>query len=562
MLVGRAGPRVPTPPQPELAPLATLLNRMADLRDATSAVLADRDAQLSTIGQIAGLVYWEQDASGRYTRIEAGAGVGPAWIAGLAGRARWETGGHPLGPDIAGAACAATSTRDWDAHREQMARRVPIGEFVWAPPPVGGRSVFLREIGLPRFSEDGEFIGYRGVMREVGAELAAERVTQNLTVAVAVSSAATLLVESTGDAAHWRCRWVNAAGCALLGRTESEILALDPNVLLGEGHGALAARIAQALRECRAISLDTELPDRDGQPVAIALRVDPMPPVAGLASLATLSLDRFPAEAARMRERVGDTEQRLSAALRRARELEHAARELESFSYTVSHDLRAPLRVVDGFARIVKEDFAATLDRVGVDHLDRILSAAARMNQMIDALLRLACVSSEPISVESVDLAALAREVVDELRIQQPERQVDVSIGKDMHVEGDRTLLRLVLENLIGNAWKYSARLARARIEFSASSEAGAPTVFCVGDNGAGFDMRFAQRLFRVFQRLHSAGEFPGTGVGLATAARIVHRHGGRIWAESKPDEGARFYFCLEPDDVGCVPEVRKSLDG
>ena len=549
MLLGKTGPRIPAPPQPELAPLARLLNRAADLRDATSAVLADRDAQLSTIGRLSGLVYWEQDASGRYTRIEAGAGGRPDWIAGLLGRTRWETGGRALGGEVAGIAAATPETPGWDDHRAQMDRRAPIGDLVWSPPPVGGRSVFLREIGLPSYSEDGEFIGYRGVAREIGAEIGAERIAQNLAVAVAVSSAATLLIESSGNAVGWRSRWVNAACCALLGRTESEILELDPRELLGEGRDALTARIGQALRESRAISLDAELLDRYGEPVVVALRVDPMPPVAGLSSLATLSLDRFPAEAARLRERAIEAERRLTDAQRRASELEHVARELEAFSYSVSHDLRAPLRVVDGFARIVKEDYAGSLDHAGVDHLDRILSAATRMNQMIDALLRLARVSAEPISVETVDLSALARQVVDELRIQQPERQVDVEIGEDIKVEGDRTLLRLVLENLIGNAWKYSARQARARIEFSAAREAGATTVFCVGDNGAGFDMRFAQNLFRVFKRLHSADEFAGTGVGLATAARIIQRHGGRIWAESKPDEGARFYFSLQPDD-------------
>ncbi|MEO7114541.1 MAG: ATP-binding protein [Caldimonas sp.] len=214
----------------------------------------------------------------------------------------------------------------------------------------------------------------------------------------------------------------------------------------------------------------------------------------------------------------------------------------ESFGYIVSHDLRAPIRVVEGFTRIVKEDYGSVLDKVGLDHLDRVLGAATRMNNMIDALLALSRLSSQPIAHMPVDLSQIAGFVVEDLRREHPERDVQVTIDPGMLTTGDPTLLRMMLENLLGNAWKYSANAHPARIAFvRAEGEAS----FTVEDNGAGFDMRFADRLFGVFQRLHSASEFPGTGVGLASVRRIVRRHGGEIRAESEPERGARFHFTL-----------------
>jgi len=219
-----------------------------------------------------------------------------------------------------------------------------------------------------------------------------------------------------------------------------------------------------------------------------------------------------------------------------------AGAESDSFSYTVSHDLRAPIRVVEGFTKIVKEDYGRLLDRVGNDHLDRVLGAAARMNNMIDALLSLSKLSSQPLLRQGVDLSQLAGYVADDLRRQSPGRQVGVEIEPGMQVEGDPTLLRVVVENLLGNAWKYTGKCEQAQIWFERGPVADS---FVVRDNGAGFDMRFVDRLFGVFQRLHSATDFPGTGIGLASVRRIVRRHGGDIWGEAAPNRGARFHFTL-----------------
>ncbi len=233
-----------------------------------------------------------------------------------------------------------------------------------------------------------------------------------------------------------------------------------------------------------------------------------------------------------------------AASAARAAAESSASDDAQTFSFTLSHDLRAPIRVVEGFTRIVKEDYGTALDRVGNDHLDRVLGAAARMNLMIDALLTLARLSTQPLTRQPVNLSQMAAYVTDELRRSAPEREAEITIEPGLMAQGDPTLLRLVLENLLGNAWKYSARSARTVISLR-SVPHGAHFAYEVRDSGAGFDMRNAERLFGLFQRLHSASEFAGTGVGLASVQRIVRRHGGHIWAEAEPGRGAAFFFTL-----------------
>jgi signal transduction histidine kinase len=246
-----------------------------------------------------------------------------------------------------------------------------------------------------------------------------------------------------------------------------------------------------------------------------------------------------------------DLEQRSRQLAERTTELENTARELDSFSYSVSHDLRAPLRVVDGFATIVLEDYGdrgKPLDDLGRDHLRRIVAASQRMNAMIETLLSLSRMTSRELTRERVDLSQAARELADDLRAQDQPRIIEFAIAPNLRVDGDMTLLRLVLQNLLGNAWKFTAKNPQARIEVGCRSENG-NMAFFVKDNGAGFDMRFADKLFGLFQRFHSASEFAGTGVGLATVQKIIRRHGGRIWAEAipvpNPGHGATFYFTL-----------------
>ncbi|HUN93653.1 MAG TPA: ATP-binding protein [Burkholderiaceae bacterium] len=248
-----------------------------------------------------------------------------------------------------------------------------------------------------------------------------------------------------------------------------------------------------------------------------------------------------PGASARQAARIAHLEAEQSE---RTRELELAVKDLDSFAHSVSHDLRAPLRVVDGFANIVLEDYGSRLDDLGRDHLRRIVAAGQRMNSMIDTLLALSRTTNRELQRERVDLSRLASELAEELARTEPSRTVQFEIEPGVVADGDRTLLQLVLQNLLGNAFKFTAKANPARIEFGYAEERGA-TVYFVRDNGAGFDMRFAEKLFGLFQRFHAQREFPGTGVGLATVQRIVHRHGGRVWAQAEPGRGATFSFTL-----------------
>lgn len=228
----------------------------------------------------------------------------------------------------------------------------------------------------------------------------------------------------------------------------------------------------------------------------------------------------------------------------RTAQLETSNRELESFCYSVSHDLRAPLRHINSYSRILLEDYLQLLDEQGQNFLCRLQAASDRMGLLIDDLLELSRVSRVEMECERVDLTELAKGVIEDLREGNEGRDVEVRILEGMTAWGDRRLLLLVFQNLIGNAWKYSSKRERAVIEVDVENRNGGE-VFRVRDNGVGFDMAFADKLFGAFQRLHSPAEFEGTGIGLATVQRIVHRHGGEIWAEAEPDVGATFFFTI-----------------
>jgi signal transduction histidine kinase len=228
----------------------------------------------------------------------------------------------------------------------------------------------------------------------------------------------------------------------------------------------------------------------------------------------------------------------------RTAQLEAANKELEAFSYSTSHDLRAPLRAIDGFSLALLDDYSDKLDSDGQNYLNRIRSAAQRMAELIDALLNLAQVTRHELQMQAVDLSALARQVAAEMGRAQPERQVELVIADGLRTSGDVRLLRVVLDNLIGNAWKFTQKKPDARIEVG-RGEPNGMEVFYVRDNGAGFDPTYAHKLFGVFQRLHSAAEFNGTGIGLATVQRVITRHGGKVWAEGAVGQGATIYFTL-----------------
>jgi signal transduction histidine kinase len=228
----------------------------------------------------------------------------------------------------------------------------------------------------------------------------------------------------------------------------------------------------------------------------------------------------------------------------RTAELEAANKELESFAYSVSHDLRAPLRSIDGFTAIVSESYAGKLDAQGQSYLKRVRSASQRMGRLIDDLLKLSRTVRSEMNRTRVNLSDLARTIANELQEAAPERKALFTIAPDLEVHADTNLIRTVLENLLGNAWKFAKKRTEARIEVGSTTRDN-QTVYFVRDNGTGFDMKYADKLFGAFQRLHSITEFEGTGVGLANVQRIIRRHGGQVWAEAAEDRGATFYFTL-----------------
>ncbi len=235
----------------------------------------------------------------------------------------------------------------------------------------------------------------------------------------------------------------------------------------------------------------------------------------------------------------------------RAAELDRLNRELEAFNYTVAHDLRKPLTVINGYCQAIRELCGDKLDEQCTGYLQEAYNGTLRMNRLIDALLNFSRMARCEIKPEPVDLSALAREITLELRTAEPERPVTFAVAEGVTADGDPALLRVVLENLLGNAWKFTSKKEDAVIEFGAAEIEEKPACY-VRDNGAGFDMAYAEKLFLPFQRLPGADEFKGHGIGLATVERIIRRHGGRVWAEGEPDRGATFWFTLSaPERTG-----------
>ena len=337
-------------------------------------------------------------------------------------------------------------------------------------------------------------------------------------------------------------------------------------VRANSGEQALAATLE---RDFALAILDVRMPGMDGYELAELLRGDPKTQRIPIVFVTAASGEQehifkgyeagavdylvkpYSATILRSKVQVLLDMQAQADALRRHREqLAAVNQELEAFAYSVSHDLRAPLRAIEGFGQALLEDCLEQLDAQGRDYLQRVCGEARRMAQLIDDLLLLSRVTRAELHLEPVDLSALAADIVARLRQAEPERQVDIEIEPDLRATGDARLLGQALDNLLGNAWKFTGRRDRARIRFGRQDEA-----FAVQDNGAGFDMRYADKLFTPFQRLHAMDEFPGTGVGLSTVQRIVARHGGRLWCKGELDAGASFYFTLgggEEDDHGC----------
>jgi len=325
---------------------------------------------------------------------------------------------------------------------------------------------------------------------------------------------------------------VNAAGCALLGYTRDELCRMHVfDIVMPEEVPSVEQEKAALLRG-NVVRREWQFRRKDGS----AFTGELSGRMLSDGRLLGLLRDRT-----EQQHLMRSLEERVAA---RTAEYAELNRQLESFSYSVSHDLRAPVRAIAGFSSVLLQDHAHALNEEGRRHLSRIHAAAGHMNELIEGLLQLAQVSHHTLRNEEVNLSKFAQEVIQRLGEREPTRHVRFICAPSVTVRGDARLLRIVMHNLLENAWKYTSRTASAEIEFGCES-ANQGTTYFVKDNGAGFDMQFAEHLFEPFQRLHSATEFTGTGIGLATVARVVQRHSGRIWARAAPGAGATFFFTL-----------------
>ena len=386
-------------------------------------------------------------------------------------------------------------------------------------------------------------------------------IEQQLLQTAALNAAANAIVitDATG-----RILWVNPAFTRLTGYAAEEVIGRNPRILKSGQHDEPFYRLIwNTILAGRAWSGEVVNRRQDGTLYTEEMTITPVRRDGTPSHFVAIKQDittRKQAEAEIHALNV-DLDRRVQE---RTTQLEAANRELEAFSHSVSHDLRAPLRTIAGFSRLLVEDCRDQLDANGHHYLERVQAATVHMGALIDDLLSLSSVARATIQREVVDLSDLVGSIAIQLREAEPDRRVEFVIAPDLYASGDARLLELAMDNVLRNAWKYTSRHATARIEVGQMSvaeyvvqhpDAGmqnpqSAIVYFVRDDGAGFDMGYADKLFAAFQRLHCRSEFEGTGIGLTTVQRIIHRHGGRIWAEGAPERGATFYFTLGTEEM------------
>jgi PAS domain S-box-containing protein len=514
-------------------------------RDITQPVLAERalresEERFRSLTELSSDWYWEQDAQLRFTMPSGNAAarrfMGPEAV----GRCRWELPG------------AAPVEGTWDDHRRVIEGRQAFRDFVYVRDMPDGRRHYISVSGEPVFAADGAFLGYRGTSRDVTQAVLDQRALRE---------------------SEERFRSLALLSSDWYWEQDAQLRFVEPSVnpsaqrFVGGGSVGLrrwevpGAATLEGSWDAHRAQIEAHQPFRDfvyirdmadGRRHYLSVSGEPVfgadGRFAGYRGTASDVTERINQQREILRLNA-DLEERVRL---RTAQLEAANHELQAFGYSIAHDLRAPLATIDGFSQVLETTLAPTADARSRHLLARIRNAVRHMGDLADGLLALANLSREELRSEPVDIAVLARSAFEVCCGSDPRRQVDLQVPDSLPAVGDPRLLSQALGNLLGNAWKFTGHTTGARIEIGRTEHGGQPAFF-VRDNGAGFDMAHAGKLFEAFHRLHTRAEFEGTGIGLAIVHRIVARHGGRVWAEAEPGKGACFWFTL-PDERQRAP--------
>ncbi len=482
--------------------------------------------------------YWEQDASHRFSVIRSPSLPGRGFSVATLGRARWELEG------------AEALTMTWEEHRAQLSAHLPFHDFQFVRVMEGERRC-LSASGEPMFDGDGRFLGYRGTTRDITQHWTQRAQLDEARSLIGVAAVLGRFGAWSVDVATGQIRWTEQARALyeLPLRPETS-LELAVGRYAPQDRGRLMEAYERCVRDGTPYDLELQAFTGSGRPlwvrvIGVAVRDADGRVVRVQGAVQDIDASKAAADAHReLAERFRAMNEALEQRVReRTEDLQRLNEELSAFTLAVAHDLRAPLAGVSGFVRAAAERLGDGVDPLVLHYLARAEAGAARMEDLLAGLMSLSQIGRDELVRQPVDLSAVAREVLEALRAAQPERRVVAHVHEGLRTHADRRLLRTLMENLVGNAWKFSAQRDPAQLEIGC----GADGAFFVRDNGAGFDMAHAHALFAPFRRLHDPAEFPGVGIGLASTRRVVERHGGRIWAESAPGAGAVFRFTLAP---------------
>jgi PAS domain S-box-containing protein len=422
-------------------------------------------------------------------------------------------------------------------------------EFILPKLTAKGRKIWVRSIGEAVRDSDGKIVRLQGAFQDITQQRANQAHLWLLETAVARLNDIVVILEA-GEVEHTAPRvvFVNDAFTRHTGYSRQELFQNTAAIFrVSPEHRASLEKIRDDMRNWKAVRTDIAVPTRHGCELWLEMTIAPIADESGkLTHWAAVGRD-ITERRHQQQEIVSLNSELEHRVIERTAQLNLANSELESFAYSVSHDLRSPLNTVDAFSQLLLKLDAENISDKGKHYLDRIGVGVKHMGELIEGLLTLSHLARGPIKTDAVDISALARDSEKACRMRQPERNPQVRIQDGLSAHGDARLLASVLQNLMDNAWKFTSRLELARIDVGSETSPDGGSVFFVKDNGAGFDMAFAGKLFGTFERLHSPGDFPGTGIGLATVKRVIERHGGRVWAQSAVGEGATFYFTLQP---------------